>query len=70
MNSLPTPLSTQELTSLVDQFPSNATVKKFETSVTVFAPNGDKVLSALKVPGKALWAVRAKEGLINMKVKG
>lgn len=69
MKSLPTPLRTAELLKLLGQFPANARIDKAETTVTVFAPNGDKVLSAIKAPHKALWAVRAKEGLINVKVK-
>lgn len=69
MKSLPTPLSTKELTVLLAQFPANASFCRSDMVVTVYAPNGDKVLSAIKAPHKALWAVRAKEGLINVKVK-
>lgn len=69
MKSLPTPLSTKELTVLLAQFPANAKIQRSETAIAVFAPTGEKVLSAIKAPQKALWAVRAKEGLINVKVK-
>ena len=69
MKALPTPLSTKELKALLAQFPANAKIEESEIVITVSAPDGTKVLSAIKAPHRALWAVRAREGLINVKIK-
>ncbi len=64
MKSLPTLLTTKEIQALLGQFPDNATVELHPAWAAVRAPNGDKVLSAIKHPSRALWSVRAKEGLV------
>lgn len=65
--SLPTNLTTKQLTELLGQFPANAVVKRTDSTATVTAPDGSKVLSALKHPTRALWVVRAVQNLIVAK---
>jgi hypothetical protein len=65
MKSLPTPLTTKQLDALLAGFPSAAVINRHATVVTVTAPNGTKVLSAVKPSGRAIWHVMAVEGLVT-----
>lgn len=65
MKSLPTLLTTKQLNKLLDNFPDNAVIQRSPITAVVFAPNGDKVLSAVRHPLRAAWSVRAVEGLIT-----
>lgn len=64
MKSLPTALTTKQLDTLLAGFPKAAVISRFDTIITVKAPNGKKILSATK-GGRALWHVMAVEGLIQ-----
>lgn len=66
LKSLPTTLTTEALTKLLDGFPKNAKVDKRTDSATVHTPKGDKVLSAVEV-SKNVWHVMAVPGLIDIK---
>lgn len=66
LKSLPTTLTTEALTKLLDSFPKVAKVDKRTDSATVHAPNGDKVLSAVEVSTN-VWHVMAIPGLIDVK---
>jgi len=70
MESLPTLLSTKELKALLAEFPPSVEIRLSEASCTVRAPTAApgvlvKVLSAIKAPRRALWAVRVMPGLVT-----
>jgi hypothetical protein len=64
LKSLPTPLSKHQLDNLLGGFPANADIHRHDTIVTVYAPNGTKVLSAANVAPNR-WHVMAVPGLIS-----
>ena len=71
LQSLPAMLNTAELNQLLRQFPVNAKITGVEPgsiSRVVYAPNGEKVLSATEYR-KDLWHVMAVPGMINVKPK-
>ena len=70
MESLPTLLSTKELKALLAELPQSVEIRMSEASCTVRAPTAApgvlvKIISALKVPRRALWAVRAMPGIVT-----
>jgi len=70
MESLPTLLSTKELKALLAELPPSVEIRLSETSCTVRAPTAApnvmvKILSAMKAPRRALWAVRAMPGIVT-----
>ncbi len=67
LKSLPTPLTTKQLMDLLTSFPNTAKIRQTETTTVVFAPNGDKIFSALKAPNRNQWVARAVEGLVVAK---
>ena len=66
MQSLPTPLTTKALKTLLAGFPDNADIRMGNISCTVRAPDGTKILSAIKAPNRALWHVMAMPGMITI----
>lgn len=66
MKSLPTLLSTSALKSLLSSIPSDLAVIKMSTHTCVVrAPNGVKIISAIKAPRLAKWHVMALPGMID-----
>lgn len=57
-------MSTEQVSALLATLPKSADIRKGETIVTVYAPNGKKVISAANVYGNQ-WHVMAADGLIQ-----
>jgi hypothetical protein len=68
LKSLPKLLTTQQLKELVIQFPEEAQVFRADTIITVTAPNGVKVLSAIKHHTQEMWHVMAMPKLVHLAV--
>lgn len=68
LKSLPQLLTTQQLKELVIQFPEEAQVFRADTIITVTAPNGVKVLSAIKHHTQEMWHVMAMPKLVHLAV--
>lgn len=70
LQSLPTLLDLATLDNLLGSFPKNATIQRTEWSVLVYAPNGERVLSAaLSDDEQGLWHVMAVPGLVSTVVR-
>ena len=64
--SLPHALTTKQLNALLDSFPAHKDlVLSRGTFIAVVRVRGDKILSAVKSPTKALWHVMAKPGMVT-----
>ena len=65
MKSLPTLLSTKALKALLATLPPAAIVTLTASTCVVKAPNGVKIIRAIKAPRHAQWHVMALEGMIE-----
>ena len=65
MKSLPTLLSTKALKALLATLPPAAIVTQTARFCVVKAPNGVKIIRAIKAPRHAQWHVRALPGMIE-----
>jgi len=65
MKSLPTLLSTKALTQLLATLPTYADITLTANTCVVKAPNGVKIIRAIKAPRHARWHVMALEGMIQ-----
>ena len=65
MKSLPTLLSTKALKALLAPLPPAAIVTQTARFCVVKAPNGVKIIRAIKAPRHAQWHVMALEGMIE-----
>ena len=64
--SLPHALTTRQLNALLDSFPAHKDLVMYrDTGVVVVRVRGDKILSAVKSPTRALWHVMAKPGMVT-----
>jgi len=59
-------MTTSTLESLLASFPRSAAITRHETVITVCAPNGQKVLSAIS-PVHGMWNVMSVPGLVDKK---
>jgi hypothetical protein len=69
LQSLPTEITRRQLDAILGGFPSNAGIKRHPDIVTVYAPDGTKVLSAIKLY-QNVWHVMAMPGLISTTTTG
>ncbi len=68
LKSLPTLLTTAQVDALVAQFPAVAVVHRYEFVITVYAPDGQRVFSAIRYQaGSDLWHVMAVPTLIELR---
>ena len=68
LKSLPQLLTTQQLKELVFSFPEEAQIFRADTIITVTAPNGVKVLSAIKHHTLEQWHVMTMPKIVQLAV--